>query len=111
KKTWPAPPAPAHYTGGNTCPACRGLWMASPHATLLRHIALRAAASVPDAVLLRRFVVSRDEDAFAGLVRRHGAVVYRVCHGLLGPTAADDAFQTTFLVLATRAAAVRKAGS
>lgn len=85
--------------------------MAALSATLLRYITNQVAASRPDAVLLQRFVVDRDDDAFAGLVRRHGPVVYRVCRRLLGPTAADDAFQATFLVLATRAASVRKAGS
>jgi RNA polymerase sigma factor (sigma-70 family) len=85
--------------------------MAALPATLLRHITHRAAASAPDAVLLQRFVAHRDADALAGLVRRHGPVVYRVCRRLLGPSAADDAFQATFLVLATRAAAIRKAGS
>jgi RNA polymerase sigma factor (sigma-70 family) len=85
--------------------------MASSPATLLRHITRRAAASAPDADLLRRFVADRDGDAFAELVRRHGPVVYRVCHRLVGPAAADDAFQAAFLVLATRAATVRKAES
>jgi len=85
--------------------------MAALSATLLRYITQHAAASSPDAVLLQRFVADRDADAFAALVRRHGPIVYRVCRRLLGPTAADDAFQATFLVLATRAASVRKAGS
>src|SRR5579885_2581487 len=76
-------------------------------AALLRHV----APSTPDADLLRRFVADRDPDAFAELVRRHGPVVYRVCRRLLGPAAADDAFQATFLVLATRPGSVRQAGS
>jgi DNA-directed RNA polymerase specialized sigma24 family protein len=70
-----------------------------------------AAADTPDADLLARFVAARDEGAFAELVRRHGPGVYRVCHRLVGPGAADDAFQSTFLVLACRARAVRKAAS
>lgn len=76
-------------------------------AAILRHV----ADSAPDADLLRRFVHGRDPDAFAELVRRHGPVVYRVCRRLLGPSAADDAFQATFLILATRPESVRQAGS
>src|SRR5438067_12934957 len=70
-----------------------------------------AADDAPDADLLRRFADARDEPAFAELVRRHGPVVYRICRRLLGSTAADDAFQATFLVLACHARRVRKAGS
>jgi RNA polymerase sigma factor (sigma-70 family) len=76
-------------------------------AALLRHV----VPSTPDADLLRRFAADRDPDAFAELVRRHGPAVYRVCRRLLGPAAADDAFQATFLVLVTRPDSVRKAGS
>ena len=59
-----------------------------------------------DADLLRRFAASRDELAFAALLRRHGPMVWAVCRHLL-PDAADaeDAFQATFLAL------VRSAGS
>ena len=72
---------------------------------------LSAALAESDADLLGRFVATRDEPAFAELVRRHGPAVYRVCRRLAGPSAADDAFQATFLVLACRAGAVRKAAS
>ena len=82
--------------------------MAAP--ALLRHVFTRPTAD-PDADLLARFAARRDPDAFAELVRRHGPVVYRVCRRLLGEFAADDAFQATFLVLATRPGSVRKAGS
>ena len=76
----------------------------------LRH-ATRAALAVADADLLDRFAAGRDEDAFAEIVRRHGHVVYRICRRLVGSTAADDAFQASFLVLATRLDAARAAGS
>jgi RNA polymerase sigma factor (sigma-70 family) len=76
--------------------------------TLFRRAA-RVAAEAPDAELLARFADRRDEEAFAELVRRHGPVVYRVCARLVGPTAAEDAFQAVFLVLATRLKAARAA--
>ncbi|QJW97074.1 sigma-70 family RNA polymerase sigma factor [Frigoriglobus tundricola] len=78
--------------------------------SLFRH----ATGSVPpatDGELLTRFADRRDEEAFAELVRRHGPVVYRVCCRLVGADAAEDAFQAVFLVLATRWAAARAAGS
>jgi RNA polymerase sigma factor (sigma-70 family) len=74
-------------------------------------LAVRSATSAPDVELLTRFIESRDEDSFTELVRRHGPVVYRLCRRLVGATAADDAFQATFLVLATRPGAARAAGS
>jgi RNA polymerase sigma factor (sigma-70 family) len=61
-----------------------------------------------DGELVRRFADTRDDDAFAELVRRHGPMVLATCWRVLHPDVhtADDAFQAAFLVLATKADAV-----
>src|SRR5438128_1915065 len=76
----------------------------------IRRIAsLRIGGGLSDQQLLEQFVTRRDEDAFAALVRRHGAMVMGVCRRVLNDLhGAEDAFQATFLVLAQKAHAIRK---
>ena len=69
-------------------------------------------AGMTDGDLLERFRTSRDEAgerAFEALVTRHGPMVQGICRNFLDdPGDVHDAFQAVFLVLARRAAAIRK---
>src|SRR6266446_1117530 len=80
---------------------------------LVQH--LRKAAAVQtyrdlsDAELLERFVGARDEAAFTVLIERHGPMVLGVCRRALPNFHdAEDACKATFLVLARKAASLRK---
>jgi RNA polymerase sigma factor (sigma-70 family) len=85
----------------------------SPIFQLIRRVACdQRAQHLSDHDLLRRFVGQRDEAAFHALLLRHGPMVLEVCRGVLANEAdAEDAFQATFLILASRAGAVRKGAS
>jgi RNA polymerase sigma factor (sigma-70 family) len=80
---------------------------------VLRHI--RGLTADPsrdeqnDGALLRAFLRRNDQGAFEALVRRHGPMVLRVCRRALNNVHdAEDALQATFLLLARRAASIRK---
>jgi RNA polymerase sigma factor (sigma-70 family) len=67
------------------------------------------SAEKADAQLLEGFVKRNDQSAFEGLVRRHGPMIFRVCTRLLGNEHdAADAFQAVFMVLARKAASLRR---
>jgi RNA polymerase sigma factor (sigma-70 family) len=88
----------------------------TPGGILLRHIrkllAGPGARELPDQQLLERFIHRHDEVAFEALVQRHGPLVLGVCRRVLRHEQdAEDAFQATFLVLAQKAASIRKLGS
>lgn len=65
--------------------------------------------SAGDDELLRRFVAVRDQVAFEEIVRRHGPLVLSVCRRVVGHLQdAEDAFQATFLTLASRAGKIKR---
>ena len=78
----------------------------------LRHLPSDRERVADDIDLLKRFAKDRDERAFAELFRRHGKLVWSTCLRVLGnATAAEDAFQATFLLLVRRATSLGRAGS
>jgi RNA polymerase sigma factor (sigma-70 family) len=82
----------------------------SPIGGFLRRLSVsHLAAAVADDELVHRFVVHREEAAFAALVRRHGPLVLGVCRRVLADRhAAEDCFQATFLVLARKAGSLKR---
>jgi RNA polymerase sigma factor (sigma-70 family) len=71
--------------------------------------ALQDFTTLADHDLLKSYGATRSPDAFAQLVARHRAMVYRSCLRLLGNAHdAEDAAQAVFLILAQRPGLVRR---
>lgn len=69
---------------------------------------MRQHDAVSDGELLHQYVILRDQAGFAGLVRRHGPMVWSVCRNALRTESdAEDAFQATFLALVRSAKRIR----
>jgi RNA polymerase sigma factor (sigma-70 family) len=61
-----------------------------------------------DRQLVGQFLAQREEAVFEAILRRHGAMVYRVCWRVLRQAQdTEDAFQATFLLLAQKLRTVR----
>ena len=80
---------------------------------ILRHLGelreTHAVTDASDAELLGRFADPHEETAFAGLLRRHGPMVWAVSRRVLPAVQdAEDVFQAAFLLLARKAASIRK---
>jgi RNA polymerase sigma factor (sigma-70 family) len=76
--------------------------------TLRRTTETSALDELPDAELLARYQASRDEAAFAVLVRRHGPLVIAAARQLLSdPADVDDAFQAAWLMFVRESKSIR----
>jgi RNA polymerase sigma factor (sigma-70 family) len=75
---------------------------------LRRSLLRQDTVGFTDGELLERFVARVDETSFEALLHRHGPMVLGVCRRVLQNEAdAEDAFQTTFLVLVRKASSIR----
>jgi RNA polymerase sigma factor (sigma-70 family) len=85
---------------------------AIPLSKVVRHLrgvlGARATTGLAETDLWERYVLTRDELAFEGLLCKHGPMVLGVCRRILRQEQdAEDAFQATFLVLVRKAASLR----
>src|SRR5262245_30468644 len=79
---------------------------------LTRGMAAQTLQDQSDRQLVERLVAGRDEAVFEALVRRHGPMVFRVCWRVLQHEQdTEDAFQTTFLILAQQLRTLRRHAS
>lgn len=82
-------------------------------AIFLQRVARRTtrapASDETDRRLVEQFLAHRDERAFEGIVRRHGAMVYGVCWRILQRRDdTEDAVQATFVLLAQKLCTLRR---
>src|SRR5579883_487897 len=112
ENNWGRGQAARDYTGRGTqpLPGDTSMTTTSDFLRRLRTLAGRQTDdSVSDRQLLECFLHDRSEVSFEALVQRHGPMVLSVCRRVLRKAQdAEDAFQTTFLILANKASAIRK---
>src|SRR5207245_1289380 len=104
-------PTRVHDKDGRTVRVGRTVMARNTSAAIMQLIRSAAGANgsgLSDRDLLRQFVDTHDQTAFAALVRRHSAMVLGVCRrALQNLQDAEDACQATFLVLARQAKSKR----
>lgn len=82
-----------------------------PHAVAgyLRTLLAQRGEAEDDCELLQRFAQSRDDDAFAVLMRRHGPMVLGLARRIAGDgQIAEDVLQAAFLLLARKVHTIRR---